>query len=335
MLLFADSFDHYTSQAHMLTKWNSTNLTPSAVGRFGTNGLRAPWDNFTATKNFANKTTVIAGCGYRVSSFGTVGSIMSFLDMNTGFQMELRLLTTGQVRVTRNGTTLATSSIFLIAGAYNSIEFKVTISSTVGAYEVRLNGTNILSASGVNTQGQSNAFVNQVRLGGNTNGATFSADWDDFYLCDDTGAQYNDFLGDVRVNCLFPNGEGGNSAWVPNSGSVHNDRVREVAPDDDTTYLSSLTPGDRDTWTFGDLASTSGTVKGIQIVPYLRKDDAGVRTVAPVSRIGGVNYDHANLPNLPTTYVFQPQVVELSPATGVAWTVSEINGAEWGIKEVA
>ena len=50
------------------------------------------------------------------------------------------------------------------------------------------------------------------------NGATTANyDYDDLYICDGTtvpGEPVNDFLGDVRVDTLYPNGNGNSSQWV-------------------------------------------------------------------------------------------------------------------------
>jgi len=59
-----------------------------------------------------------------------------------------------------------------------------------------------------------------------------------------------------------------------------------------------------------------------------------VRSVGPVSRIGGVNYDGTGTV-VGSDWTFQRDIKRVSPATSTAWTVSEIDGAEFGVKVTA
>ena len=79
----------------------------------------------------------------------------------------------------------------------------------------------------------------------------------------------------------------------------------------------------------------TGTIVGVNTIFYCSKTDAGARSIAPVQRIGGTDYDG-------TTVVlaegFLNQVAELretSPATAVAYTPTEVNGWEIGPKVIA
>lgn len=340
MLRFAESFEHATTAAQMQTKWsNVAGLSTFYTGRSGgtSKSLGLAHNGGEMHKTFsAGQATWIAGVGFQDSYRCTGHDVVNFLDAGTG-QMRVYIGSDGKLGVARGGTGLATGTTILSVGVWYYIEFKATIHPTAGSYELRINGAVELTATGVNTRATANSTADQVRFGEarNVDNTGLQHIWDDLYICDSTGAQNNDFLGDIRVQALFTTADGASSQWTPNSGAVHFDRVSQTTPDDDTTYLSDATAGDIDTWAYGDLASTTGDVKGIQIVPWVRKDDAGIRTVAPVIRIGGVNYVQANLPNLSTSYQYLPQIVELSPATAVAWTVAEINAMEAGIKMVA
>jgi hypothetical protein len=103
-----------------------------------------------------------------------------------------------------------------------------------------------------------------------------------------------------------------------------------VSNDADLSYISSSTPGDRQTFDFPDLGTT-GTVKAVQITAVARKDDAGTRTLAPVVRRGTTNYDGTGTP-LSASYVAVGNVYEQDPSTSAAWLVSGIDAGEFGIK---
>ena len=79
---------------------------------------------------------------------------------------------------------------------------------------------------------------------------------------------------------------------------------------------------------------SAGVVKAVGIHLFARKDDGGVRTIAPVVREAGVNYVGGNQ-NLGASYVYVTQYYEKNPATAADWTLTEVNADEFGVKEVA
>lgn len=344
-MLFSDSFDHYTTAAQMITKgWQTVAFASGGIAAGGRNGTNACVLNSTNVGSSwvrlllpVPKATLIVGASFRFTALSQDTVLFALEDSATGAeQLSVRIASaTGRLYISRNGTTLATGTTTLVNGATYYIELKATINSVSGSYSLHINTVAELAGSGVNTRGTgTNNSADLVRLGSTVNVNVFIFFYDDFYICDTAGADNNDFLGDVRVQCVFPNADGATSSWTPNSGTVHNDRVRETTPDDDTTYLSSATIGQIDSWAYGDVTPTTGTVKAIQLLPYVRKDDAGVRTIAPGVRIGGTDYPQANA-NLGNTYQYLPQIVERSPATAVPFTIAEVNAMEGLIKMVA
>jgi hypothetical protein len=189
----------------------------------------------------------------------------------------------------------------------------------------------------VNTRGSgTNNSADSVRIGytSNVTGAFLNpADIDDFWVCDDTGGVNDTFLGDCRVQCLFPDGAGASSGWTPLSGTNFSN-VDDSVPDNDTTYVSTGAAGTIDTYSMQNLAATTGSVKAVQTVIDARKDDSGTRTIAPVFHIGASDYVGSNQ-NIMTTYAMFLQVYQVSPATAIAWTVAEVNALNAGQKLVA
>lgn len=115
------------------------------------------------------------------------------------------------------------------------------------------------------------------------------------------------------------------------SVSTEWDLVTETYPDDDVSYISSSSSGDRETFGFPDLGVT-GTVKAVAINHISRKDDAGDRRVVTSIRQGSTNYDNATTQTLSTSYAGQQQIYEQDPSTSTAWTVSGVDAGEFGIK---
>jgi len=354
-LLFCDSFDHYAT-ADITTKWASTvtggaagNATINAVGRNSTSAARIAYSGGGNANgpNIASRTlpvsgaTVIMGAAVSVSTLlaAARNGIFVVYDGTTA-QLAVKVNSDGTLSVLRGdtatGTVLGTTSSGISTGSFFYIEFKALIDPTVGTYEIKINGTSALSGSGANTRNSSASQWTRVGLGkegGNTPGASANIDIDDFYVCDGSGANNNTYLGDVRVKAQLPStGNGTNADFTCSTGTDHGALVDETTPNT-SDYNSSSTVNHRDTYNFATLG-LSGTVKAVQTSLYTAKSDAGTRTVAPVHRISGANYDGTTV-SLGTSFTYQLQVYETSPATAAAWTTTEINAAETGIKLVS
>jgi hypothetical protein len=233
-------------------------------------------------------------------------------------------------------TELGRSGAGVFPIGWHYLEAKVKIDSSTGSVEVRVNGTTVLNLTNVNTYtGWYPATVTSVLLCGmncNSNQFTYFY-FDDLYICDPSGSDNNGFLGDCRVECLFPTGAGAETQWTPSAG-VNWENVNETPPDGDTTYNRSNTPGQADTYAMADLVSTTGRIYAAQYLQYARKDNAGSRTVAPVARIGGVDYAGASV-SVGDSYAYYRDIHAVSPATAAAFTISEVNAMEYGTKVVA
>jgi len=71
-------------------------------------------------------------------------------------------------------------------------------------------------------------------------------------------------------------------AWSSSSGSDNFSPLAEIPPDDDTSWVASATPGDRDLYAMTPLGVTPLAIKGLQQTTLARKDDAGDRAVSLV-----------------------------------------------------
>ena len=342
---FADSFDHYTTTAQMRTKWTSvdTNVYPvAAAGRNGTAGIAGVTGGGSSIKQFKktldNQATWIVGIAVKMSAATShAGFAVEFLDGGT-VQVGVYNNTDLTLEVRRNGssgTLLATSTNSLTVGTYYYIEFKAIIDNA-GTYEVRVNGTStgwIPSASG-DTQQSVNAYANVINI--NTiSGLGLQHVYDDLYICDGTTGEdptypNNSFLGDIRVAMVLPNEIGTYSEFTPTAGNNYT-CVDETTPNDDTDYVYTSGVGNVDTYGFAALPVTSGTILGIQTVPYARKDDAGSRSISSTLYYNSILYS-GSPKSLGDTYSYYPEIFETNPNTEERWTISEINAAEFGEK---
>jgi hypothetical protein len=157
--------------------------------------------------------------------------------------------------------------------------------------------------------------------------------FDDLYVANEQGSVNNDFIGECRVRCLLPNGNGNSSQLVGSDGnSVNNYQLVDEATPDTTDYVFSSTVGDKDTYTFTDLPDTSGTVAGVQVSALGLKTDVGARTLAVVTRHASSEHDSIDLglPTVTPAYVYEVQ--DTNPVAGGAWLRTDVNAAEFGVK---
>jgi len=344
-LKLIEGFDHFSTVAKMAAKgWSlvggATGTGSLPAGRIEGNCYQVvstAGQNSQLVKSLpAAYGTVVIGFAFKFSALPTSTNDILLLRTVGGVSVgSVRLVTgTGQLRIVNgSGSTIATGATALSVGTWYFIELKIFVNGASGTGELMLNGVSEI-ASTTGNFGSTN--IGQVLIQSGSSAAT--QQWDDMYLLDTSGsAPNNTFLGDVHVETLFPSADGAHTDFTPNSGSNHFDRVNDQAgtfPDDDTTYVSDATVGHRDSYAYDDLSVLTGTIFGVQTVQDARKDDAGTRQIAAVARVSGTDYDGATV-TLGTTYAMGTEIRETNPNTSAAWTVSDVNGAEFGIKVVA
>jgi hypothetical protein len=187
------------------------------------------------------------------------------------------------------------------------------------------------------TKNTANATANGVRLG--TSASTPGADWDfdDLYICDGAGSTNNNFLGDCRVDAFAANGNGNSSQLTGSDGnSTDNYLLVDDATtiDDDTTYVEHATVGNKDTYACANMSHTPTSIFGVQVCANAKKDDAGAKSLCTVTRSGGADTDGATQA-LSTSYTYYREILEQDPNGPIAWTATNFNAAEFGIKVAA
>ena len=329
-LLLCDSFDHYTTLAQ---KWtvNSTCTVAAAQGRYGTAALLSQNTARYVRKQLdASYQTLTAGIAMTIASIGGTGAIITFLDTGS-YQCELRFNAIGQLTITRDGTVLATSTKTIASNVYYYFELQVTIDDAPnGQAEAKVNGVTWASVVNGDTKNTANASANQFQIGGAGIAWVFQY-YDDCYCLNDAGAHNNDFLGDIRVEAIMPEGAGATTDWDPSAGDNW-ECVDEIPPNDDTNYVSTATATEVDTYEFGDVTPTTGAVFAVVTYMYARKDDAGARVINSVVRPVGTDYASGASHSVGDTYTYYPDIYEENEEVTDVWTIATVNASEFGIK---
>lgn len=335
-LRFFDGFDHYAT-AQIAKKWtiDNGNAVIGATGRNSTSGMRLNNTGALVSMTLDAQATWIVGFAFKTNALSDYGTGLLRLIDGTTLHVDLRLRATGNMIVTRNGTTLATTTTAFSAGVYYYIELKITIHDTAGVVEMQVNGSpetltfSTGTSTNQDTRNGGNATANVIELRGNGS----QTDFDDLYICDGTGSSpYEDFLGDCRAESIFPNGNGNSSVLVGSDGnSTDNYLLVDETTPNTADYVESSTPGDKDTYAYGNLTATSGTVYGVAVRPYAAKTDAGARSIVTVARLSGTEVDSAAL-TLTTTEQYHKEVPRVAKPGGGTWAVSDVNSSEFGVK---
>lgn len=252
-LLFADGFDHYAT-ADILKKWSTLSSSGGGLIIAPTSGRRGggamSFGNVCyALKYFADSQTVIIGFSIKPTSIPTVSTGYRILQGqdSTYAHFGLQVNPGGVLSLHKYANTtaslLGTSATTLSVGTTYYLEVKYKIDATsAGTYEVKLNGASVISGTGITKNTSSSvSTVKSFYIGCLDNSGT---QWlcDDLYVCDGTGTTNNDFLGDVRIDCLHPNADGTYSQFSNSltAGVAH--RYWRVYIDSDIGGTSSYPP---------------------------------------------------------------------------------------------
>lgn len=345
MLLFADSFDHY-SNSQIARKWDGATTVSggitAAIGRNGTAGWRSGATGAAASGLYkavpSNPSHLIHGFSFYVAALPIAEQVLFVLVESGTVHVVINLRTDGKLQAYRGPftTSLGISSAGISAGQTNYIELDQTVHDSAGAIQIKINGVSVLNLSSIDTRNGGTGVITNYCLGGPYNtiltNTSVVGDFDDHYCLDTTGATNNSFLGDVRVQAIYPTGAGNYTQWTPLSGSNYQN-VDENPATDDTDYNYSGTAAQKDSFVFGDVTPTTGTVYGVLVNLVARKDDAGARSLRSLIRLSSTDAN-ATAQTIGSSYANYQFVHETKPGSG-SFSISDINSSEFGYEITA
>jgi hypothetical protein len=328
-LLDIDGFD---AGDHSL-KWANPNGSPASVTttRYGVGRSVNVGGSLTSlSKYFTASAKIVIGFAYGLAITSGGDIIRLYGDGGATAHLSLRWTSSTVFALFRGATQLATATLTNpIIPIWYYIEISATIDDTVGAVEVRVNGSTVMTFTGDTKNGGTANTIDAISI--STAGTSAGNCYDDMYVLNGTGsAPYNDFLGEVRVYTTVPSGAGASTQWTPSAGT--NFGAVDDIPYSAADYVSTSTSGNRDTYAMGDVLSGIGTVYAVRTTAIAKKSDAGVASLKVVDRSGGTNYyGPTTALNAGDTSV--PGAIRtVDPATSAAWTVSGVNALEAGVE---
>lgn len=308
----------------------------AAQARTGTYALNISVSNQYASAALpASLTEIFIRFGMRIS-YPVLEDMLIILFDNAGDpQISLTLNVTAHTLEVRRGSY---TGIVLGRGGeihqnrWHCVEFRLVVDDLVGIFQLKVDGTQVINFSG-DTQATVNANVASFRFGYYGLARAVIGYYDDIAFNDVAGGVNDSWIGRGGIPAIFPTGAGFSTdlQLFPNTGEANWEDVDEVPPDDDTSYVFDDLIDDHDSYAAGNLTAT-GTVAAVQWLARAKSDLVGAPEIARILRIGGVDYQGADVA-IDADYDYYPEILDQDPNAGPgAWTVAAVNGMELGVK---
>ena len=338
MLLWIDGFEGYGSSIggapaptgiidRKYPTFSGTQFFDIEAGRYGDYCLEVTdYLYYIQTPHLTTDDTMIVGVAFWTNLIPA--ALREFLWLYEGINrgINLRLNSDGTIAIYNNTTLIDTSLNQLSASTWYYMELKVVTHDSAGTYELRVNGADWASGTGVDTQPASNAYHTALRLGAVFGG---QSRYDDLYILDSTGSANNAFKGNRQVLAYRPDGNGDTNDWTPLSGNNY-EMVDEVQEDADTSYNETNTPNDIDLYDVEDATGLT-TIDGLMVTTDIRVTSGSIDMKTLIKSASTTEEDAAETIT-DTSYATKVYVSEQDPNTATAWTQSGLNAAQFGIK---
>ena len=342
-LLFVESFDHHgTADTDMddvlASKWSrGAGNWERVTGRLGGfAGATNATGNFLTFGLPPNTTEIIIGFAikFREINSESTDPLVVFAGELGNNNAIFRRSTAGKPQIRNNPSNVNyNADVNWRPQVWNYFEIRMDTgtNNSNGSATVHMNGQQVMDITGADFNDGS-SLITAVSFQGTDH---FDNIYDDIYICDTNGTTNNTFLGDVKVEAMFPSTAGTNSDWSVTGAADNHTAISEEPVDLDTSYVSTSTLNDKDTHAFEDLSLVSQSVKGVQINTWGKKTSTGNRAFKSVVRSDNTDYDQSEL-YLPAgdtdEYAILNEIVETDPNTSALWTPSGVNNAEFGYK---
>lgn len=298
------------------------------AGRFGGSAMSTGSCTYSLP---APTDVVVVGFARQITVSGAVHIMLDLKDSaSTNPQIRVTMRGDRYVDIYRATSTLLTSSSAPIGagGDWVWVEVKARINDVTGFVEVKINGSVVASYVGDTAAASGGGGITMLEWNGLTATGT-----DDIYVCDTAGAApFNDYLGELQVETLVPNGNGAASQFVGSDGnSVDNYLLVDELPAVDTDRVESSTVGNRDLYTFADPAAGVGEVLAVTPCVAVSKIYAGPCNIKVVDRLAA-GTERLSAAKTVTNLGWRTAGPYVADAAGAAWTPASVAAAQFGVE---
>ncbi len=136
----------------------------------------------------------------------------------------------------------------------------------------------------------------------------------------------------MKLATIRPNASGATSSWA----GTYQD-VDDVGYYDDSNYISSGSANQVSTYGLSDLSTAAQALspQAVIVTGRARKGTTGPQNVQLALHTGGSDYTASNEPSLGSSFGnLTPRIWGTNPNTSAAWTVSDVQNLEAGVKSI-
>lgn len=346
MLIHADNFSIYGTSTSLLTQGvyigagecslvtDPDGISSGRVLRVSgqnTNGLRFALPSIQATVGIASRTWLES----LPTQSANRPNIQMFKTAANGNLVSVVIEANGAINVYRGdraGTLLGSTVVPVItAQGWWHIETKVTINSTTGSVEIRVEGIEVLKLENVNTGSTSVGIISVGDVPSAPIPTTLRCK--DLVIWDTQGDYNDDFLGTVLVHTLLPD-EDIALNWTPSTGSEGWPILDNIPPVDGQYISAPYNPDGPPDYpnpyvgALTELPEETTSVKGIISFVRAAKSDGGDGSIQV-----GIISDPDNSPEtvlgtdrpITVAQTYWRDVFEEDPKTEAPWTPAAVN----------
>ena len=335
-IVWMDGFDLYPSSPGTIYPYtDASSLSTVSPGIFDIGKkLRASYTGGYITLGVNPASTYIVAAHYQIAGpdFANEYYLFKFYESNI-LHLSIKGVIVSNTIVFKayraDNTLVATSSGFsYTTGSVYWISTKVTIHDTAGVVSIKVNGNEILNATGLDTRnggtsGVISSIVIYLLKFGNIDSFI-----DNLHVMDTSGTSYNDHINEHKIFTEFPSADGALNDFTASSGSRYA-CVNETGYNDDTNYIYSSTSGHNQSFSTDNISGIS-TVAAVKVFARARKDDTETRNFKLLNRQGSTNYSSSSF-TAGSSYTNFYNIWQTNPATSSNWTANEADTCEIGV----
>lgn len=323
-IVFMDSFDNYSSSTSHYRWQGGITLTPN--GRTGQGAIGG--NSSIPVKKFDLRSTLCAGVAYKTTALSNYP--IGFSNGISGIYANMCVFADGRIGVNAfdnwGDVWKYSTKTRLLLDTWYYLEFLCSHTAGGMTFECRINEEVVLIGTLTgHGYGYGEYGFTLCTLRGPGGGSTC--------IFDDVYCTEGEFLGDVHVYVIKPDGDSTPSQWVPSLAGAHYLMVDDTVPNT-LDYLSTINLNDVDMVTLEDI-SVTGDIKGIQTNFIAQKSDAGISMFHGMYNINSTDFESTQDQYL--SYMAWIQYYETyrkNPVTNDDFTNAEINAMTMGVKRI-
>jgi hypothetical protein len=262
---------------------------------------------------FLCKITFVVAGSFSICQFKSGSTILVAIKRNSA---------SGKLEAYRGSTLIATGTALINMNQVYHLQVRANIHDTTGIVQVKVDGIVDIDFSG-DTKPGTETTINAF-LAGETAVNPMTIQFDNVVV---DGAAWP---GKTNIQAIRPNGAGNSAQWTPSAGSNW-DCVDEV-PASDADNVVTNANDQVDLYATGNLVGTVDSVVCVQVQARAVKEGAATpQNLALGVRTGATDYFSSDR-IIPTAAKSVFNLWAQNPNTAAAWTKTEVDGVEIGVK---